>query len=221
RGVSLSVEQDEWLQDTNEEPDEEELEAHYMYMEKIQEVLTADSRPTYDVEPLEKVQSDDDYNVFSTERQHSEQPESINDTYVVEMVDINVIPYSYAMCDNEGNADQNAEELEDECVLLASLIVNLKLDVDENKKSQNQLNKANTSLTQELDKIKQDLEISKQDLSYCKSELAKYKIFQTNHKDKEKAELKCAKALGLLEETKRLHNESSKNQSYATFCVKE
>ncbi|GKF35832.1 hypothetical protein Tco_0112590 [Tanacetum coccineum] len=135
RGVPLSAEQDEWLHDTDEEPDEEELEAHYMYMEKIQEVLTADSRPTYDVEPLEKVQSDDDYNVFSIERQHSEQPESIIDTYVVEMDDSNVIPDSSYMCDNKGKAHQNAEEPEDERVLLAYLIANLKLDVDENKKS--------------------------------------------------------------------------------------
>ncbi|GJR80682.1 hypothetical protein Tco_0151467 [Tanacetum coccineum] len=54
-------------------------------------------RPTYDAEPLEKVQSDDDYNVFSTERQHYEQPESIYDTYVVKMVDSNVIPDSSDM----------------------------------------------------------------------------------------------------------------------------
>ncbi|GKC54431.1 hypothetical protein Tco_1077176 [Tanacetum coccineum] len=33
-----------------------------------QEVLTADSEPTYDAEPLEHVQSNDDYNVFATER---------------------------------------------------------------------------------------------------------------------------------------------------------
>ncbi|GJU46960.1 hypothetical protein Tco_1204226 [Tanacetum coccineum] len=75
-------------QDTNEEPDEQELKAHYMYMAKIQEVLTAG--PTYDVEPLEKVHTNDD-NVFSTKRLHSDQPESINDTYVVETVDTNVI----------------------------------------------------------------------------------------------------------------------------------
>ncbi|GKC88758.1 hypothetical protein Tco_1149407 [Tanacetum coccineum] len=106
----------------------------------------------------------------------------------------NVTPDSSDMCDNEGTADQNAEEPEDERVLLASLIANFKLDIDENKKSQKQLKKANTSLTQELEKSKQDLEKSKQDLSYCKSELEKYKIFQTNHKDKEKAELECAKA---------------------------
>ncbi|GJX47257.1 retrovirus-related pol polyprotein from transposon TNT 1-94, partial [Tanacetum coccineum] len=82
------------------EPDEQELEAHYMYMEKIQEVLHAiddNSGPTYDAEPLEKVHTNDDYNVFATERQHSEQPESINDTYVVEMEFYTLIGPSYGL----------------------------------------------------------------------------------------------------------------------------
>ncbi|GKC17520.1 hypothetical protein Tco_1014302, partial [Tanacetum coccineum] len=130
--------------DTNEEPDEQELKAHYMYMAKIQEVLTAG--PTYDVEPLEKVHTNDD-NVFATKRLHSEQPESINDTYVVETVDTNVILDSLDMCYNEEKADQNAEEHEEERVLLTSLIANLKLDVDENKKIQKKLKKTNMSLT--------------------------------------------------------------------------
>ncbi|GJR74216.1 hypothetical protein Tco_0086581 [Tanacetum coccineum] len=43
------------LEDTDEEIDEQELEAHYSYMEKIQEVHTADSRT--DTKPLEKVDS--------------------------------------------------------------------------------------------------------------------------------------------------------------------
>ncbi|GJW47663.1 hypothetical protein Tco_0079309 [Tanacetum coccineum] len=46
--------------------------------------------------------------------QHSEQPGFINDTYVVEMDDSNVIPDSSDMCDNEGKAHQNAEEPEDQ-----------------------------------------------------------------------------------------------------------
>ncbi|GKD65040.1 hypothetical protein Tco_1307148 [Tanacetum coccineum] len=130
-----------------------------MYTEKIQEVLHAiddTSGPTYNVKPLEKVHIDDDYNVFATEIQHSEKPESINNTYVVETADSNIIPDSMNMCDNEKKDEQNAGEPEDERVLLASLIANLKLDVDENKKIQKQLKKANTSLTQELDKYKLD-----------------------------------------------------------------
>nr|GEZ79716.1 hypothetical protein [Tanacetum cinerariifolium] len=129
-------------------------------------------------------------------------------------------PDSSDMYDNEGQADQLAEDPEDERVMLASLIANFKLDLDENKKSQRQIKKANTFITQEFNKRKQDLEIIKQNLTYSKSELKKYKMFQTNHQDKEKAELECARAFGLLE-TKRQHHESSKTQSLTTFCVKE
>nr|GEZ56379.1 hypothetical protein [Tanacetum cinerariifolium] len=51
QGVPLQAEQSEWLADTDEEVDEKELEAHYSYMAKIQEVLTADSGT--ESEPLE------------------------------------------------------------------------------------------------------------------------------------------------------------------------
>ncbi|GJV02015.1 retrovirus-related pol polyprotein from transposon TNT 1-94 [Tanacetum coccineum] len=51
KGVPLQAEQADWLEDTDEEIDEQELEAHYSYMAKIQEVPTADSRT--DTEPLE------------------------------------------------------------------------------------------------------------------------------------------------------------------------
>nr|GEU38751.1 hypothetical protein [Tanacetum cinerariifolium] len=99
QGVPLQAEQSDWLADTDEEIDEPELEAHYSYMAKIQEVPTANSGT--DFEPLEQ-------------------------------------------------NDQNALECDDERVALANLIANLKLDVDENKKIQKQLKKANASLTQEL-----------------------------------------------------------------------
>nr|GEY11100.1 hypothetical protein [Tanacetum cinerariifolium] len=51
QGVLLQAEQYDWLADTDEEVDEQELEAHYSYMAKIQEVLTVDSGT--DSEPLE------------------------------------------------------------------------------------------------------------------------------------------------------------------------
>nr|GEU60260.1 retrovirus-related Pol polyprotein from transposon TNT 1-94 [Tanacetum cinerariifolium] len=47
------AEQVDWLEDTDEEVDEQELEAYYSFMAKIQEVLHADLGT--DVEPLEKV----------------------------------------------------------------------------------------------------------------------------------------------------------------------
>nr|GEX92449.1 hypothetical protein [Tanacetum cinerariifolium] len=50
--------------------------------------------------------------------------------------------------------DQNNVESDDERVALANLIANLKLVVDENKKIQKQLKKANTTLAQELKSAK-------------------------------------------------------------------
>nr|GEY76405.1 hypothetical protein [Tanacetum cinerariifolium] len=131
--VPLQAELADWLYDTDEEIDEQELEARHGFMATIQEVLHADSGS--DAEPLSKVQYNADSNVFANERQHSEQPGSINDTY----------------------ADQNAKECDDERVTLANLISNLKLDIDENKKIQKQLKKANASLTQELKECKSTL----------------------------------------------------------------
>nr|GEY14727.1 retrovirus-related Pol polyprotein from transposon TNT 1-94 [Tanacetum cinerariifolium] len=56
KGVPLQAEQYDGLADTVEEIDEQDLEAHYNYMAKIQEVPTAD--PGTDSEPLEKTQND-------------------------------------------------------------------------------------------------------------------------------------------------------------------
>ncbi|GKD41479.1 hypothetical protein Tco_1261686 [Tanacetum coccineum] len=99
--------------------------------------------------PLQAEQ-DAEYNVFANERQHSEQPGFINDTYTVEKDDSSVIPDSSNMCNNDNQANQNVEECDDEHVVLANLIANLKLDTDEHKKIQKQLKKANTSLSHEL-----------------------------------------------------------------------
>ncbi|GKF56213.1 hypothetical protein Tco_0166553, partial [Tanacetum coccineum] len=103
KSVPLQAEQVDWLADTDEEIDEQELEAHHNLMEKIQEVLTADSAT--DTKPLVQVQYNAEYNVFANERQHSEQPESISNTRVVEKVDSNVIPDSPDMCDNDIQTD--------------------------------------------------------------------------------------------------------------------
>ncbi|GKA49136.1 hypothetical protein Tco_0742094 [Tanacetum coccineum] len=151
-GARETIEQSDWLADTDEEIDEQELEAHYSYMEKIQEVPNADSGT--DAEPLEQVQYDTDDNVFANDIQHFEQSESISNTCVVETGDKNVIPDSPDMCNNDIQDDQNDVECDDERVALANLIANLKLDVDENKKIQKQLKKANATLTQELTECK-------------------------------------------------------------------
>nr|GFC56902.1 hypothetical protein [Tanacetum cinerariifolium] len=55
-GIQLNAEQADWMDDTDEESDDQELEAHYMYMAKIQEVSpdVVDSRPIFDTEPEQK-----------------------------------------------------------------------------------------------------------------------------------------------------------------------
>ncbi|GKE30542.1 hypothetical protein Tco_1445926 [Tanacetum coccineum] len=71
----------------------------------------------------------------------------IRPSYDTEPMLSNVIPDSPDMCDNEIQTDHNTVECDDERVALANLFSNIKLDVDENKKIQKQLKKANASLT--------------------------------------------------------------------------
>ncbi|GKF50266.1 hypothetical protein Tco_0146733, partial [Tanacetum coccineum] len=93
-----------------------------------------DIRHSYDTELIVEVPYIAEYNMFVVDTQHSEQPECIINTRVVEKVDSNVIPDSSNMCDNESQTDQNAVECDDERAALANLIENLKLDIDENKR---------------------------------------------------------------------------------------
>ncbi|GKC93616.1 hypothetical protein Tco_1159058 [Tanacetum coccineum] len=210
KGVPLQAEQADWLEDTDEEVDEQEREAHYGFISKIQEVLPTDSG--FDVEPLEKVQYDAEYNLFANETQHSKQLESINNTCVVEKVDSNVIPDSSDMCDNDNQADQNAEECDDERVVLANLIANLKLDTGENKKIQKKLKKANTSLAYELQECKSTLKKCKSSLEESNRtrdrylgalhdkevELEKYKTFKDHTIENDTLERKLRETLGVL-----------------------
>ncbi|GJW06852.1 retrovirus-related pol polyprotein from transposon TNT 1-94 [Tanacetum coccineum] len=93
-------------------------QAHYSYMAKIQEVSPEESSSTG--QPLEQVQNHDENDVFANVRRHSEQPESINDTYVLEKDDSNVIPDSSNICTNDNQVDQNAAECVDERAALAN-----------------------------------------------------------------------------------------------------
>nr|GFC31206.1 hypothetical protein [Tanacetum cinerariifolium] len=56
-GIQLNAEQADWRDDTDDESDDQELEAHYMYMAKFQQVSpdVDDSGPIFDTEPEEKI----------------------------------------------------------------------------------------------------------------------------------------------------------------------
>ncbi|GJZ14036.1 hypothetical protein Tco_0549266 [Tanacetum coccineum] len=178
-------------------------------MAKIQEVLTADSGS--DVESLENVQYNTEYNVFANEKQHSEQPKSINDTYIVEKDDNNVIPDSSNMCDNDHKDDQNAKECDDERVVLANLIANLTLDTKE-KKDLKAIKESNASLTQELKECKSTLEETDRTLGESNStrdrciialqnkeiEIEKYKTYHDSTTKNDTLERKVKETLRLL-----------------------
>nr|GEU37409.1 hypothetical protein [Tanacetum cinerariifolium] len=71
-GIQLNAEQADWRDDIDDdELEDQELEAHYMYMGQLQEVSpdAADSRPIFDVEPLEEIDQNDDDNDLANERE--------------------------------------------------------------------------------------------------------------------------------------------------------
>ncbi|GJT70705.1 hypothetical protein Tco_1029991 [Tanacetum coccineum] len=130
------------LDNTEYEPEDQELEVRYLYMAKIQEVTTdaiENSGPIFDVEP-----------------EHPKQPEFVNDTYLDEQGDTNITTDSLDMSNNGGEADQDDDDdLARECDLLASLIEKLKCEIDESKDRNKLLESSNKTL---VDKLKSEIE---------------------------------------------------------------
>nr|GFB34883.1 hypothetical protein [Tanacetum cinerariifolium] len=147
---------------TDDELEDQELEAHYMYMAKLQEVSldATDSGPIFDAEPLQKVSNDDHYNVFAIESEHPEQSESVHDTYLIEQDEHNVIIDSLDMSYDREQIDQNDDDadLVNERELLASLIEKLKCEIDESKKRNKFLKTSNKVL---IEKMKGEIEYFK------------------------------------------------------------
>nr|GFB26650.1 hypothetical protein [Tanacetum cinerariifolium] len=126
-------------------------------------------------------------------------------------------------------------ESDDERVALANLIANLKLDVDENKKIQKQLKKANTTLAQELKECKAILaktskslgeSISVRDsclvaLQTKQTEFEKYKAFNDRTIDYDKLKCKLNEALGQLAYKDTVMKEGLKTKAYELSVVKE
>ncbi|GJS63165.1 hypothetical protein Tco_0677729 [Tanacetum coccineum] len=194
-----------------------------------------DIRPSYDTKPMVEVPYTAEYNVFVVDTQHSEQPECIINTCVVEKADSNVTPDSPDMCDNEIQTDHNVVECDDERVALANLIANLKLDIDENKTIQKQLKKANASLTQELKECKSTLAETSRTLGESNSirdsclvalqnkqtEFERYKAFNDRTVDYDKLERKLNETLGLLAQKDIDIKEGLKLKAYEISVVQE
>nr|GEZ56921.1 retrotransposon protein, putative, Ty3-gypsy subclass [Tanacetum cinerariifolium] len=94
QGVPLQAKQYDWLADTDEEVDEQELEARYSYMDKIQEVPIADSGTN-----SEPVEQDSGY--------HKEKMLLCKQAEQVETDDSDVIPDSPDMYEDDIQNEQN------------------------------------------------------------------------------------------------------------------
>nr|GEU72500.1 hypothetical protein [Tanacetum cinerariifolium] len=103
------------------------------------------SRPIFDTKLLQKVQNDNDnYNVFANDKEHHEQLEYVNKTYLEEQGDTNITIDSLDMCTNEEMVDHDDEDyLAKERDLLASLIKKLKYEISDSQSVQtmNMLNR--------------------------------------------------------------------------------
>nr|GEU41839.1 hypothetical protein [Tanacetum cinerariifolium] len=167
-----------------------------------------------------KVQYNDEYNVFANMNQHCEQSKSTSNTCLVEKDDSDVTPDSSDICEHDIQTDQNAEDEHD---ALANLIANLKLDVDENKKIQKQLKKANTSLShcktlEESNSVRDSCLVT---LQTKQTEFEKYKACNDRTVDYNKLECKLNETLGLLAQKDIDIKEGLKLKAYKILVLKE
>nr|GEX32707.1 hypothetical protein [Tanacetum cinerariifolium] len=151
--------QADWRDDTDDEPGDQELEAHYIYMAQIQEItpdVADNSGPIFDSKPLQNVPNNDNYNVFAIESEHPEQSKSVNDTYPVEQDAHNLIIDSLDMCYDREQVDQDDDDdPANEHDLLSSLIEKLKCEIDDSKNCNKFLETSNKAL---VDKLKGEIE---------------------------------------------------------------
>ncbi|GJZ34514.1 hypothetical protein Tco_0580331 [Tanacetum coccineum] len=119
----------DWRDDSDDEHKDQELEAHYLYMTKIQEVTPDDaenSGPIFDTEPFQKEQGDTNITIDSLD-----------------------------MSNNGEMVNQDDDDLAKERDLLASLIEKLKCEIDDSKNRNKFLDSSNKTL---IDKLKGEIE---------------------------------------------------------------
>nr|GEY25085.1 hypothetical protein [Tanacetum cinerariifolium] len=176
--------QSDWRDDTDDESEDQELEAHYIYMAQIQEVSpdAADFGPIFDAEPLQKVSNDDHYNVFAIESEHPEQSKYVHDTYSIEQDEHNVIINSLDVSYDREQINQNDDDadLANEREIEDFKNKNKSLESSNNrfKEANNKLSEINALMYTYLKKFKAELD-RRNDVEYAS-----------------KVEIDCAKAKG-------------------------
>nr|GEU65149.1 ribonuclease H-like domain, reverse transcriptase, RNA-dependent DNA polymerase [Tanacetum cinerariifolium] len=188
-GARENVEQADWKDDTDDEFEDQELEAHYMYMEKLQEATpdTADnSRPIFDTEPVQQIQNNDNYNVFAIESEHPEQSQTIHDTYPIEQDEHNVIIDSLDMSYDREQADQDdADDLDNE-------LEKLKGEIEDFKIKNNSLESLNNHFKEANNELSETNKMMYNDIKKFQAELDR----RNDVKYASNVEIDCAKAKG-------------------------
>nr|GEY92803.1 Gag-Pol polyprotein [Tanacetum cinerariifolium] len=181
---------------------EKMLLSHYLYMAKLQEVSpdAADSGPIFDTEPVQKVSTDDHYNVFALESEHPEQSKSVHDTYPVKQDEHNVIIDSLDMSYDREQIDQNDDD--------AGLVNEREIEDFKNKSlesSNNYFKEANNKLSETNNVLYTDFKKSQVELARCND--VEYAS---------KVEIDCVKARGDLISYK-MESEKSSNKYTQTI----
>nr|GEY74348.1 hypothetical protein [Tanacetum cinerariifolium] len=174
------IEQADWKDDTDDKPEDHELEAHYMYMAQIQEVTsdTADnSRPIFDTEPLENVSNNYNYNVFAIESENPKKSKSVHDTYPIEQDEHNVIIDSLDMSYDLANE---------------ALVDKLKGQIEDFKTKNKSLESSNNHFKEVNNELSRTNQLMYKDLKKFQAELDRY----NDVKYASKVEIDCAKAKG-------------------------
>ncbi|GJT83777.1 retrovirus-related pol polyprotein from transposon TNT 1-94 [Tanacetum coccineum] len=196
-GIQLISEQADWRDDTDDEPEDQELDAHYLYMAQIQEVtpdVADNSGPIFDTEPLQNVQNDDDnYNVFANEREHHEQQlkckindsknrnkflESSNKTLVDKLKDLKKF---LAELDRYHNVNY-ASKVEIDCAKAKGDLMSYKM---ESQKSLNEHTRKINDLNQMISEMKKELFARQETISIMSQEKEAQNKFYKTREDKE------------------------------------
>nr|GEU65407.1 hypothetical protein [Tanacetum cinerariifolium] len=151
--IQLNAKQADWKDDTDDESDDQELEAHYI--------------------------------------EHHEQSQSIHNTYPIEQDEHNVIIDSLDMSYDREQIDQNddANDLDNERELLASLIEKLKCEIDESKNRNQFLETSNKVL---VEKLKETIKLLYGDFKKSQAKLKRRDSIEYASQ----VELECAQVRG-------------------------
>nr|GEV96316.1 hypothetical protein [Tanacetum cinerariifolium] len=195
--TSSNTKQADWRDDTDDESEDQELEAHYMYMAKLQEVSpdAADSGPIFDTEPAK-----DEHNVIIDSLDMSYDSEQIN---------------------------QNDEDVDlvNERELITSLIEKLKCEIDESKNRNKFFETSNKVLVEKLKGEIEDfknknksLELSNNQFKEATNKLSKTNKLLYDDFKKSQAELK---RLDSLEYASEMELKCAKIKLYKSLKDKE